>query len=133
MSGYARQDLERPLSFHLEGLTNTTVVIGDIARWKAEGRNVQALNGFHFIDIDELTPELLEKQKADMILSPLVAHNFDAVDVVSKLIELEFRGKYRAVSDDIPDSEIIRKEVQLFAPEIDFDLLLMPNPELGFN
>lgn len=128
MAGYARHDLGRPPPLDLEGATNATLVIGDIARWKAEGRDVRTLKGFHFIDIDQLTADLLDTQQAEIILSPLVASNFDAVDVVSKLIEFGFRGRYRAISESLPDSDIIKTEVQHFAPQIDFDILLMPQP-----
>jgi len=43
-----------------------------------------------------------------------------------KLIELRYQGRYRAIAEDLPDADLIRKEVQTFAPQLDFDLLLMP-------
>lgn len=84
------------------------------------------LEGFQFVDISELNADLLSQGAPDIILSPLLADDFDAVDVAAKLIELNFRGRYRAISDDLPNADIIRREVCNFAPQLDFDLLLMP-------
>lgn len=126
MSGQIGRSQTMPLPDALEGLASNTLVIGDLARWRAEGRVVPPLEGFQFIDIDELNVEMVNEKQPDIILSPLVADDFDAVDVAVKLIELRFRGRYRAIADDLPDADLIRQEVRMFAPQLDFDLLLMP-------
>ena len=88
-------------------------------------------DGFQFVDIEDLNADLVNEKEPDIILSPLVGDDFDAVDVAIKLIELKFKGRYRAISDEMPDAELIRKEVRAFAPQLDFDLLLMPRMEAG--
>ena len=126
MSGQIEQGRSLPFPDALEGLANNTLVIGDLARWKAQGRVVPPLEGFQFVDIDDLSEEIVNENEPNIILSPLVGEDFDAVDVAIKLIELRFSGRYRAIADDLPDADLIRREVQQFAPELDFDLLLMP-------
>jgi hypothetical protein len=126
MSGQIEQGRAMPFPDALDGLASNTLVIGDLARWKAQGRIVPPLDGFQFVDIGDLNADIVNEKEPDIILSPLVAEDFDAVDVAVKLIELRFQGRYRAIADDLPDADLIRYEVQLFAPQLDFDLLLMP-------
>lgn len=126
MSGQVERGRTMPFPDALEGLASNTLVIGDLARWKAQGRVVPPLDGFQFVDIDDLNADIVNEKEPDIILSPLVADDFDAVDVAIKLIDLRFQGRYRAIADDLPDADLIRQEVQIFAPQLDFDLLLMP-------
>lgn len=110
----------------MKELSNSTLVVGDLARWEAEGRMKAQLDDFQFVEIKSLTAEVVRNAAPEIILSPLVADDFDAVDVAAKLIELQFTGKYRAISDTLPDADLIRKEIRSFAPQLDFDLLLVP-------
>ena len=107
-------------------LSNNTLVIGDLARWESEGRMKDQLGDFKFVNFTSLTAKVVKNVDPEIILSPLVADGFDAVDVAAKLIDLQFTGKYRAISDAMPDADLIRKEIRSFAPRLDFDLLLVP-------
>ncbi len=104
----------------------STLVVGDMARWKAQGRNLPNLEGLRFIDLSALDQNVLAKQKPDIILSPLISEDFDAVDVAGVLASLNYDGPYRAVTDIIPDPELVRKEVRNYAPHLDFDLVVLP-------
>lgn len=115
-----------PPGAKLGGTDAKTVVIGDLDRWKAQGRDIPSLEGFQFVDIGNLKTVFEGDKQPDIILSPLVADDFDAVDVAIKLIELRFKGRYRVITHDMPDAALIRQEVRSFAPQLDFDLLLMP-------
>lgn len=126
MSGNLERKLAAPLPSGLEGLASTTLVIGDLARWRAQGKMVPPLEGFQFLDFHELNEMVISMKAPDIILSPLVADEFDAVDIAAKLISYRFEGRYRAIADDVPDASLIRREVRQFAPDLDFDLLLMP-------
>lgn len=85
-----------------------------------------SISGVHFIGIADLTARKLCETGAAIVLSPLVGDDFDVVDVAHRLLSLGFRGRYRAISEELPDAELIREEIRCFAPELDFDLLLMP-------
>ncbi|MEJ6402149.1 hypothetical protein [Yoonia sp. 2307UL14-13] len=126
MSDQNDPDQAMPLAATLNGMDSKAVVIGDMARWKAQGRDIPPLDGFQFIDIADLDAIFKDGSQPDIILSPLVADGFDAVDVAIKLIKLQFRGRYRVIANDMPDAALIRQEVRSFAPQLDFDLLLMP-------
>ncbi|MEM9788296.1 MAG: hypothetical protein AAF801_17495 [Pseudomonadota bacterium] len=110
-----------------------TLVIGDLQRWSAEGRGFAALQDFHFTDIADLNAELIDRLDTEIILSALVADAFDAVDVAVKLIDLDYRGKYRALADQSVDAPLITKEIRSLSPNLDFDLLVLGPPAQGAN
>mgnify|MGYP001804595886 CR=1 FL=1 len=108
-------------------LSNNTLVVGDLTRWESEGRMSHDIGGFQFVDIHSLTEDVIRQSEPEIILSPLIADGFDAVDVAAKLVTNGFRGKYRAISDSIPTAEMVRREVVSVADGLDFDLLLVPS------
>ena len=105
---------------------NKTVVIGDLDRWKTEGRITLDLQEFEFIDLASLNEQTLASLQPDIILSPLFCYEFDVVDVATRLRDLGFKGRYRAIWQTVPNATIISTEVRRHAPGVDFDLLLMP-------
>lgn len=105
---------------------NQTLVIGNLARWKSQGRITVASTEFRFAEFSELTPEILQTFAPDIVLSPLMGDDFDVLDIAVKLLDLGFEGRYRVISDDLPNMGMIKKEVRHHAPGLDFDLLTMP-------
>lgn len=126
MSPQAQRNVIARLPHVMDRLSGNTLIVGDLARWEAEGRMKAPLGNFQFVEIGSLTTDVVETIEPEIVLSPLVADDFDAVDVAAKLKELQYSGKYRAIAEDLPDADIIRNEIQSFAPQIDFDLLLIP-------
>lgn len=106
----------------------TTLVVGDLSRWESEGRAIPALDRLKFIKINDLSADLVQETDPDIILSPLMADDFDAVDVAEKLVFLGFQGRYRAIAPRLPNAELILQEVRGLAPQLDFALLLLPEP-----
>ena len=58
-----------------------------------------------------------------LVVSPLVLARHDAVDLAHHLCQMKFRGKYRAVVDQIPSAHLICREVRSIAPGLDLDIL----------
>ncbi|WP_296425833.1 hypothetical protein [Yoonia sp.] len=131
MSGPANRDQIAQYQGGSKHTATTTLIIGNSARWKAEGRLIPRLKGFQFVDIGDLTPQIVNEASPDMVLSPLIGDEFDAVDLAMKLNELNYLGRYRAIANDVPDVELIRREVYGVAPQLDFDLLIMPEQKAG--
>lgn len=102
----------------------TLLVVGDLRRWQLAGRALPSGDGLFFASFIELTREFLEHTMPDLILSPLVAQDFDAVDVARRLINAGYEGRYRAVAERIPQPEVVRREVNAIAPNLDFDIML---------
>jgi hypothetical protein len=101
------------------------LVIGNLRSWEREGRPVPELEGFRFVSFSDLREQHLSQPVPEVVLSALMGENFDAIDVARRLAELGFSGRYRALSNAIPNAETIREEVREVAPELDFDLFLL--------
>ncbi|MEO1640150.1 MAG: hypothetical protein AAFU41_13000 [Pseudomonadota bacterium] len=103
----------------------TTIIVGSLASWDAAGRSTQ-IDGFTFVNLSDLTAALLEKLAPALIMAPLVTEEFDAIDVATALAALGYKGRFRAIADDLPNVEMIRRDVRSSVPDIDFDVLALP-------
>ena len=126
MSNYSMRGGFSSLQELIPATAKRTLVIGDMERWRAQGRNLPQLEKLVFIDLDDLDHAAIATHEPDIILSPLVSDDFDAVDVAAKLKELNFHGPYRAVTDELPDPELVRHEITNYAPSVNFDLVVLP-------
>jgi len=55
-----------------------------------------------------------------LVLSPLISNGYDALEFATRLHTLGFRGRYRALVDELPDTTIINREIRRAAPSIKF-------------
>ena len=97
-----------------------------MTRWKSQGRDLTDMVGLQFIDIHALDQGMINTQNPDIILSPLVSDDFDAIEVASLLSKLSYNGAYRALTDEVPNPALIKAEVRRHAPNLDFDLVVLP-------
>lgn len=100
-----------------------TLVIGDLNRWRAEGRDVANFNGVTFLSLQDLDETNLDPAVPSVVLSALVADSFDAVDVALRLSQLGYQGPYRALTGPTTDAEAIVTEISLITPDLDFDII----------
>lgn len=103
-----------------------TLIIGDLDRWVAAGRETVPFENFQFCKLEKLTTDVLRDFAPDMVLSPLMGDTFDVLTVAAHLRRLGYKGCYRAISMHMPDADVVCAEVAEIAPALDFDLLLMP-------
>jgi hypothetical protein len=101
------------------------LVIGNLLSWEREGRPVPSLDGFRFTSFADLDEHLLNGLKPEVVLSALMGESFDAVDVARRLAELGFTGRYRALTNMLPNADAVRDEVREVAPDLDFDLFVI--------
>ncbi len=103
-----------------------TLVIGNISRWNAEGRDLDVSEDVQFSDLGLLTRPVLDALSPTVVLSPLMGDDFDVIDVAEQLVSFGYAGRYRAITEDVPNAAMIRREVRAHAPGLDFDILVMP-------
>lgn len=103
-----------------------TLVIGEIARWSLQGRTMPDVTDLTYVDFKELSPETVAHVEPDVILSPLVTDAFDAFQIAKYLESFGYRGRYRAVAPHLPNIAMVREEIKAAAPDIDFDIVVMP-------
>ena len=73
----------------------------------------------------ELTTELMELHRPDVVLSPLMSSGFDCVELAYRLVDSGFGGRYRAFAEDIPRPEMVKREIRRSFPGLDFDVLVV--------
>ncbi len=120
-----------PSSANGNGSDPVTLVVGDMARWSSRDRELPVMAGLSFVDVRDLDAALLATHSPDIIMSPLVVRDTDAVEIARTLSQLKFQGRYRVVADDIPDADVIQGEVSAAAPKIDFAIISLPTDLFG--
>lgn len=77
-----------------------------------------------FVAFSEMTAELLEALEPAIIYSPLLTPSFDSTELAQRLQELGFKGQYCAVVKSVPAPQLIKNEVRMAAPLVNYDLVL---------
>ena len=77
-----------------------------------------------FASFEDISEELIARLCPTVVLSPVLARNFDCIDLAQKLFSLRFAGRYRAVSDELPDPEMVEREMRHLCPGLDFGILI---------
>ncbi len=78
-----------------------------------------------------LAPQLLADLRPEVVLSPLLAPDFDILDVADRLIKIGFGGRLVAVTGSLPDAAAVQNEVRLHCDGFQFDLLeLVPDDSI---
>ncbi|MBL3568430.1 hypothetical protein DSD19_11030 [Rhodovulum sp. BSW8] len=62
-------------------------------------------------------------QSVDMVVSPLLTEQFDAMDLATQLELGGYRGLYVVVTPVVPNPEIIRREIAALCPGITVQLI----------
>ena len=61
----------------------------------------------------------------ELVLSPLLTPEFDALDLAGILMKCGYRGRYLALVDRLPSATLIRREVAAQSPDINFDVIVL--------
>ncbi len=102
------------------------LVVGNLADWRSCGRLRSVPEGCDYVDLVQLDQTTLCRFAPHLVLSVLVSRDFDAVDVAQRLAAAQFKGMYRVVANDLPDAGVIRRDIRVAAPQLDFDLIVLP-------
>ena len=119
-SGLARQTSVESLR---ETLDHSKVIpvmaVGDPEEWKRQGHKLpqEKLVFVAFEDIDQAT---MEQFSPSIVLSPVLAHTFDCIELALLLRSLGFNGEYCAVARDLPKPALIEREVSQMCPSLNF-------------
>jgi hypothetical protein len=105
--------------------TPTVLAVGDIDEWRRRGGDIPADSRLAFTDFRSVTAELLQIMAPTLVLSPLLARGFDCIDLAQVLHAIGYRGRYRAVADILPDPGMIRREIAVLCPGLDFDVIVV--------
>ena len=104
--------------------TVAILAVGSAAEWREGGNRLQADGRVAFSSLEEVSEESLARLCPTVILSPVLARNFDCIDLAQKLFSLGLTGRYRAVTDQLPDPEMVEREIRHLCPGLDFAILI---------
>ena len=98
----------------------TILAIGEPDEWRRAGGILPSENAIAFCTFEQVDEELLRRLRPTLVLSPVLARRFDCIDLATRLHELGFREKYRAIASNMPNPEIIEREIRSLCPKLDF-------------
>ena len=97
------------------------LAVGDPDVWSRQGHDITQQN-LSFVGFDEISEATLEQHKPDVIISPVLTHEFDCIELTLLLRNLGYQGAYRAVAQDMPRPCLIEREVSQLYPELNFKI-----------
>ena len=114
-------------TFVRRGILDETVsvlAVGDTEEWLRRGKTVPGDGSLAFATFEEVTPELLDRLSPSCVLSPALSHRFDCIDLAQLLHAYGYRGRYRAVSNELPRPEMVEREIEQLCPMLNFAILV---------
>jgi hypothetical protein len=113
----------RRVSEHNEAMAQDMVRVFAIGgRSGSRAGPTRSPHGVQLLAYDEFIG-MQDVGKVDMILSPMVAEDFDCLDVAQHLFAQGYSGRYRVMAPNLPNPGMIRHEVRSLCPGLDFDIV----------
>lgn len=109
-----------------EAANTPILVVGDLERWKELGHEPPVIEGYVFVDFEDVTLYALESIRPQVVLSPLLGRNFDAIEIARRLQAMGYKGRYRVITDGVPDPMVVDNDVRAVAPTLDFSVMTFP-------
>ena len=104
------------------GVRSKVLIVGEVRDWLRSGRSLPAGDDLAFLEFDDLTREIIESIAPSVVLAPLMSRRFDCLELAERLCAIGFRGRLRALADNLPNPAIVRNEVRARCPHLDFDV-----------
>ncbi|MEM9708906.1 MAG: hypothetical protein AAF871_08945 [Pseudomonadota bacterium] len=100
------------------------LAVGDTEEWLRQKRQVPPGGRIILAAFSDLSRELLDQINPMTVLSPVLARDFDCIDLAQMLFAVGYPGQYRVFSNDLPSPKIIRTEIRSLCPGLDFDVVV---------
>ena len=104
--------------------TVAILAVGDSDEWLRKGNRLPTEGGVMFVSIEQVTAALLERTCPSVIISPALSARFDCIDLAQVLHSLNYKGRYRAVSRELPNPAMVEREIHQLCPRLDFAILV---------
>ncbi|MEO9824427.1 MAG: hypothetical protein ABJF50_08435 [Paracoccaceae bacterium] len=117
----SRSDIVQLRGSNDQRRAKSVLAVGDPDEWHRQG-HVFPPNNMPFITFKEVTEATLEQYKPELIISPVLALEFDCIELTLLLRNLGYKGEYRAVAQDMPKPALIEREVSQLYPDLKFKI-----------
>ncbi len=98
------------------------VAVGDVDGWGPASDRPAREKGVVFAGFSDITGSLMNMLDPKLILSPLVATEFDCTDLALKLDSMGFSGSYIAVAD-LPRPDMVEQEIRSLCSRLEFGIV----------
>ena len=99
------------------------LAIGDVDEWRGRGHPLPDGGDITFLEFHQVSGATLELHSPSVIYSPVLARNFDCIELALLLETLGYQGVYRAVANDLPKPSLIEREVRQLCRRLKFELV----------
>ena len=101
------------------------MAVGEARLFRAAGALLEDTADVIYADISDITPVFIAVHAPDIVVSPLASRSFDCLDLAKALHDAGFLGRYRILSDDVPNPRVLMNEIYSCCPGIDAELLTL--------
>lgn len=99
------------------------LAVGEPSEWTGRNDILPNSDDMIFVSFKEVSAGSLDYFKPTLILSPALAPAFDCIELAMLLHNIGYKGAYRAVVRDLPNPNLIEREVKSTCPLLDFGIL----------
>ncbi len=104
--------------------TVAVLAVGDSEEWLRQGNCLLTEGSIVFVSVEEVTASLVGRLRPTVVISPALSHRFDCIDLAQILQRIGFKGRYRAVSTELPNPEMVKREIGHLCPGLDSAVLI---------
>ena len=108
----------------VEDQTIAILAVGEPEEWLQTGQKAPQAGNVKFVSIDEVSESLLEHLCPTVVISPALSRRFDCIDLAQILCSHKYKGRYRAVSRELPNPTMVEREIRSLCPGLDFAILV---------
>lgn len=101
----------------------SVLAVGDPDEW-LRNENPFPDEGMAFLSFADISESILTQYNPTVVFSPVLASNFDCIDLAILLQQVGYTGSYRAMAKDLPKPDLIEREVAHICPRIDFSIVI---------
>lgn len=98
------------------------LAVGDPGEWQQQGYALPT-DGLAFVEFHDVTTTTLEFLQPSLVFSPVLARQFDCIDLAITLHKLGYSGEYRALAVGFPKPAVIEREVRQMCPHLNFKIV----------
>ncbi len=99
------------------------LAVGCLEEWNQPGAYTSG-HAIVYLEFHQVTEDLIRQTGTGVVMSPVLARDFDCIELAIQLHNLGFEGTYRAVAKDFPKPKLIEREVAQMCPRLNFEILL---------
>jgi hypothetical protein len=98
------------------------LAVGDVFSLKTQTDADLAGDTTAFADFADVTSELIDALRPQVVVSSVLGRNFDCVDLAEKLSCIGFDGCYRLIGHGMPQPDLVLREIRSLFPDLHVEL-----------